>query len=85
LAEAKAERRPGRPPTKTEEQISQRIDAEEKEFKAGFWAPDLRDEEVRKMLERWGRQWAGLNTLKFVRVVKGGTIKPSIFPPKGMS
>ncbi|OCT52877.1 Translation machinery-associated protein 16 [Cladophialophora carrionii] len=85
LAEAKAERRPGRPPTKAEERISQRKEAEEREFRAGFWVPELRNQESRTKVERWVGEWGGLNTLDFVRVVKGGSIKPSNFPPKANS
>ncbi|EXJ88828.1 hypothetical protein A1O3_01892 [Capronia epimyces CBS 606.96] len=85
LAEAKAERRPGRPPTKLEEQITLRKDAEDREFRAGFWIPELRNEESRAKVERWAGEWGGLNTLDFVRVVKSGSIKPSTFPPKGLS
>ncbi|KIX00682.1 uncharacterized protein Z518_09747 [Rhinocladiella mackenziei CBS 650.93] len=85
LTEAKVQRRPGRPPTKAEEQITQRKDSEEREFRSGFWIPELRTEESRSKVERWGGEWGGLNTLNFVRVVKSGTIRPSSFPPKGLS
>ncbi|KAJ9603862.1 translation machinery-associated protein 16 [Cladophialophora chaetospira] len=85
LAEAKKQRRPGRPPTKTEERISQRKDAEDRESRGGFWVPELRDEESRLKVERWTGDWGGLNTLSFVRVVKSGPIKPSSFPPKAGS
>ncbi|KAL2404938.1 hypothetical protein ABEF95_016990 [Exophiala dermatitidis] len=85
LAEAKAQRRPGRPPTKLEDQITLRKDAEEREFRGGFWVPELRNEQSRAKLERWAGEWGGLNTLDFVRVVRSGTIKPSSFPPKGLS
>lgn len=85
LDEAKAQRRPGRPRTKVEEEINLRKDTEEREFKSGFWIPDLRDEESRFKVERWTGEWGGLHTLKFVRVVRDGEIKPSSFPPKGLS
>jgi translation machinery-associated protein 16 len=85
LAEAKAERRPGRPPSKVEERINDRIDQEEREYKAGFWIPDLRDQDGRDKLERWSGDWPGLGTLKFIRLTKDGTIKASSFPPKGKS
>ncbi|EHY58753.1 uncharacterized protein HMPREF1120_06756 [Exophiala dermatitidis NIH/UT8656] len=85
LAEARAQRRPGRPPTKLEDQITLRKDAEAREFRGGFWVPELRNEQSRAKLERWAGEWGGLNTLDFVRVVKSGTIKPSSFPPKGLS
>jgi len=85
LEEAKAQRRPGRPRTKAEEDIILRKDTEEREFKSGFWIPDLRDDDGRFKLERWAGEWSGLHTLKFIRVVKDGDIKPSSFPPKGLS
>lgn len=85
LNELKAAHRPGRPRSKAEERIQDRVDAEDREFKAGFWMPDLRDEECLKKLERWGGQWGGMSTMTYVRVVKGSEIKPSSFPPKSLS
>ena len=85
LVELKAQRRPGRPTSKAEERLTERKDAEAKEFRAGIWVPDLRDEDARSKLERWSEDWAGLNTLKFIRVVRDGAMKPSSFPPKGLS
>jgi translation machinery-associated protein 16 len=85
LEAAKAERRPGRPPSKAEERIIDRRDFEEREYKSGFWIPDLRSLEGREKLDRWSGDWAGLNTLTFVRLTKDGIIKPSSFPPKGQS
>lgn len=85
LDELKAAHRPGRPRSKAEERLQDRIDAEEREFKAGFWMPDLRNEECLTKLGRWGGQWGGMSTMTYVRVVKGNEIKPSSFPPKGLS
>lgn len=85
LADAKAERRPGRPPSKVEERITERKDHEEAEWKAGFWIPDVRLQDGRDKLDRWTGDWAGLNTLKFIRMTKDGVVKDSSFPPKGMS
>lgn len=85
LEEAKAERRPGRPPSKVEERISDRKDAEEREHKSGFWIPDLRNQEGREKLEKWSGDWAGLNTLTFIRITKDGGVRASSFPPKGLS
>lgn len=85
LEAVKAERRPGRPPSKVEERIDDRKDVEEREFKSGFWLPDLRDQEGREKLDKWSGDWAGLNTLKVIRLTKDGTFKPSTFPPKGKS
>ena len=85
LAEAREQRRPGRPPTKAEERILQRKEAEDHELRAGFWVPELRNQESRAKVERWAGAWGGLNTLDFIRVLKSGDIKPSSFPPKGLS
>jgi translation machinery-associated protein 16 len=85
LAQAKEERRPGRPPSKVEERITERKNAEEREYKAGFWIVDLRTPEDRDKLERWSGDWAGLNTLKFIRITRDGFVKDSSFPPKGLS
>lgn len=85
LEEIRSQRRPGRPASKAEERLAEAKDAEEREHKGGFWVPDLRDEDSRSKLEGWNGDWAGLNSLHFVRVVKKGDIKPSTFPPKGLS
>jgi translation machinery-associated protein 16 len=85
LATLKAQRRKGRPPSADEERLTQMIDSEQREFRGGFWLPDLRDQDGRLKLERWSGDWAGMNSLKFVRVVETGAIRPSSFPPKGQS
>lgn len=85
LAQLKEERRKGRPPSKREEALGQRTDTEVKEFKTGFWVPDLTDMDVLLALKHWNGQWSGLSTLKFVRLVEGGEKQDSTFPPKGMS
>lgn len=85
LDEIKAAHRPGRPKSKAEERIQDRVDAEEREYKGGFWMPDLRNEGCVEKLKRWGGQWGGLSTMTYIRVVKDAEIKPSSFPPKGLS
>jgi translation machinery-associated protein 16 len=85
LAGLKAQRRPGRPSTSQEDQLLHRIDAEEKEFKSGFWIPDIRDEEGARKLRLWSGDWSSLNTLKFGRISKEGGMRASTFPPKGLS
>ena len=85
LAEARQERRPGRPPTKAEGRILQRKEVEEREFRGGLWVPELRNEESRSKVERWAGEWGGLNTLDFVRIVQAASIEPSSFPPKANS
>ena len=62
-----------------------RRENEQREYRSGFWVPELRDAESRLKLERWNGEWAALNTLTFVRIVSEGGIKPSSFPPKGLS
>lgn len=85
LSSLRTQRRPGRPPTSQEDQLQHRMDGEEKEFKSGFWVPDLLDAEgVRKLLS-WAGDWSSLNTLKFIRIGKERGIRPSTFPPKGLS
>lgn len=85
LSELKAAQRPGRPKSKEEERIQARIDSETKEYNAGLWMAEVRDQESLEKLKRWGGSWGGLNTLKYVRVVKDADIKSSSFPPKGLS
>lgn len=85
LANLKAQRRKGRPPSTDEERLTQMIDSEQREFRGGFWVPDLRDGDGRLKLEKWNGDWAGMNSLRFVRVVETGAIRPSSFPPKGQS
>jgi translation machinery-associated protein 16 len=85
LAQARQQRRPGRPPSKAEERISQRKEAEEREFRGGFWIPELRNEESRAKVEKWAGEWGGLNTLDFVRIAKAAGMKSSSFPPKASS
>jgi translation machinery-associated protein 16 len=85
LAALKAQRRPGRPPTSHEDQLRHRIEAEEKEFSSGFWIPDVRDDGGVRKLRAWNGDWSSLNTLKFARIVKDGGIRPSTFPPRGLS
>lgn len=58
---------------------------ENKEFKTGFWAPDLTQEEVLKNLALWNGDWSSLSRIKFIRLTTDGTKHPSNFPPKGLS
>ncbi|CAI7678053.1 unnamed protein product [Penicillium pancosmium] len=85
LTQLKQERRKGRPPTKREEVLGQRTETEEKEFKIGFWVPDLTEMDVLVALKQWNGQWSGLSPVKFVRLVQDGEKKDSTFPPNGMS
>ncbi|KAL9624245.1 MAG: hypothetical protein Q9160_001492 [Pyrenula sp. 1 TL-2023] len=85
LEHLKAERRPGRPPSKQEERLQHRRDEEGKEIQSGFWAPDLANEQCIQNLKKWNGQWHALNTLTFVRITQDGQVKPSSFPPKSQS
>lgn len=85
IEQLRQERRKGRPPSKREEALSQRTDMENKEFKTGFWAPDLTQEEVLKNLALWNGDWSSLSRIKFIRLTTDGTKHPSNFPPKGLS
>ena len=85
IAQLKQERRKGRPPSKREEVLGQRTETEEKEFKTGFWVPDLTEMDVLLALKHWNGEWSGLSPMKFVRMLQGGEKRESTFPPKGMS
>lgn len=85
LAQLKAERRPGRPPSNKQNLLEQQIKQEELEYESGFWLPNLQDEETLMKLENWGGEWQSLAPLRFVRVVKDGDVKESQFPPRGAS
>jgi translation machinery-associated protein 16 len=65
--------------------LSQRTETEEKEFKTGFWLPDLGDADVLHALKHWNGHWAGLSSVKFIRITQEGVKQTSSFPPKGMS
>ncbi|CEJ57063.1 hypothetical protein PMG11_05771 [Penicillium brasilianum] len=85
IAQLKSERRKGRPPTRREELLLQRTETEEKEFKTGFWLPDMGDADVLHALKHWNGHWAGLSSVKFIRITQEGVKQASNFPPKGMS
>lgn len=85
LATLKAERRPGRPPVTREVAITQQLEADAKEYVSGLWIPDLREEETLFTLRNWDGDWAGLNNMKFVRVMRDGEVRGSSFPPTGQS
>lgn len=85
LAQLKAERRPGRPPSNRQSLLEQQIKQEAMEYEGGFWMPNLQDEETLMKIEGWGGEWMALAPLRFVRVVKDGEVKESQFPPRGAS
>ena len=85
IAQLKRERRPGRPSTSREDQVKRSIVTEGGEYEAGYWLPDLRDVKNVEALREWSGQWSALNTLKFIRLSRDGSIRESSFPPKGLS
>ena len=85
LAELKSQRRPGRPSSTREDLLQQFMTTEDREYNAGFWIPDMQDEENLRKLSEWNEEWTAMNTLRFVRLSRDGTIKKSSFPPKGLS
>ena len=45
----------------------------------------MEDEKNLESLRAWSGDWAGLNTVKFVRIRKDGVVRTSVWPPKGDS
>lgn len=85
LASLKKGRRPGRPPSAQEALIKRNEVEAEKEYKSGFWLPDLEDETTVKELKEWEGDWLSLNKLKFARIANSGLKQASTFPPNGKS
>ncbi|POS86805.1 hypothetical protein EPUL_001505 [Erysiphe pulchra] len=85
LSQLKKERRPGRPSSAREDLIRIKVAAGEKEYKDGFYMPDLTDENNIVFLKKWEGSWSYLSTLKWVRVSSSGKLQTSRFPPKGDS
>lgn len=85
LSQLQQERRKGRPPIRREEALTQRVETEQKEFKTGFWMPDLSDLDVLLGMKNWNRQWSGLSQLTFIRLTQAGDKQSSSFPPKSIS
>lgn len=82
LEDLQRKRRLGRPRATREDVLMMQEEAEEKEYRSGFWMPDMRDEGNLEKLREWEGQWAGLNVLTFVRVPREGTAVESKFPPR---
>lgn len=85
LAELKSQRRPGRPSSTREDLLQQFMKTEYREYNGGFWIPDMQDEGNLRILRQWNGEWTALNTFKFVRLSRDGTMQSSSFPPKGLS
>ncbi|KAI4105538.1 MAG: hypothetical protein LQ339_003380 [Xanthoria mediterranea] len=85
LSTIQSQRRPGRPPSTAEDTLKQRIEVEAKEYRSGYWIPDMADVENLGRLKGWNEQWTGLGMLKYVRIARDGSRHVSSFPPKGKS
>lgn len=85
LANLKAQRRAGRPPSTRETLLKQNQAQEQGEYASGFWVPDLENSDNLQKLKDWNGQWPGLATLQFARISKDGFKRESSFPPKGLS
>jgi translation machinery-associated protein 16 len=85
IEQLQSERRKGRPPSKREEALKERVQAEDREFTTGLWMPDLSDSYVMTTLKAWNRDWSGLSAMKFIRFKKNGEKLASSFPPNRMS
>jgi translation machinery-associated protein 16 len=83
LEEIQAARRPGRPPGLREVLLREQRDADEREFEAGYWMPDVTDPATLEAIKRWNGRWVMLNTMGFVRVTREGERRESGFPPTG--
>lgn len=85
LDQLKAERRPGRPASNRQTLLEEQKKVEEREYKSGFWLPNLQDEESLVKLDQSKGDWAGLGVLRYVRVDTNGVARDSQFPPRGAS
>ena len=83
LEEIRAARRPARPPGLREVLLREQRDADEREFEAGYWMPDVTDPVTLEAIKRWNGRWVMLNTMGFVRVTREGERRESGFPPTG--
>ncbi|KAK4242867.1 translation machinery-associated protein 16 [Achaetomium macrosporum] len=82
--EAKKARRPGRPPSTREDLLKMKIFALEKEYRDGFYMPDLSTETNVQLLSRFEGSWSYLTNLAWVKISASGTVKPSSFPPQSL-
>ena len=85
IEQLQRERRPGRPSSTREDLLKHATAAEEKEYASGFWLPEMQDEKNLEILRAWSGEWSSLNTLRYIRLSKDGTIRQSSYPPKGLS
>lgn len=85
IQQLQSERRKGRPPSKREEALKERVQVEDREYTAGLWMPDLSDQYALTGMRTWNGHWSGLSAIKFIRLRKDGEKLESTFPPKSMS
>ncbi|KAH8174720.1 translation machinery-associated protein 16 domain-containing protein [Sarocladium implicatum] len=83
-AEAKKERRPGRPASAKEDMLKMRLDTLKKEHQQGFSLPDVTTSEGISSLLLWEGNWSYLSNLPWVKVTKAGELRKSEFPSKGL-
>ncbi|KAK4131464.1 hypothetical protein BT67DRAFT_156224 [Trichocladium antarcticum] len=80
----KKTRRAGRPSSTKEDLLKMKITALEKEYRDGFYMPDLSTEQNIGMVNRFDGSWTFLNSLAWVKISEAGVVKPSSFPPQGL-
>ncbi|MCJ1461887.1 hypothetical protein MMC07_000486 [Pseudocyphellaria aurata] len=85
IEQLQSERRPGRPSSNREDLLRQKLATEDREYGAGFWLPDMEDDENLMLLRSWNGEWTSLSNFKYVRLTRAGVKSPSKFPPKGQS
>lgn len=68
IDQLKKERRPNRPPTKRQELLELRKDAEMKHFETGWKLPDLTDTKNVEIFRKWKGDTGGLNTITLVEI-----------------
>ncbi|TQS36183.1 hypothetical protein Golomagni_03372 [Golovinomyces magnicellulatus] len=81
LSLLKKQRRPGRPPSTREDLVRMKVARDDKEYRDGFYMPDLTDENNVTYFSLWEGNWSYLSTLKWVRVSSDGNVQMSRFPP----
>ena len=77
LEDERKARRPGRPKSTKEDQLSMAIKAEEDEYRSGFKVPDLSDAHNVLALMQWPGDWGGLNNVKLVEVKREDDVPKS--------
>ncbi len=68
LEQLKKERRHNRPPTKRQELLELKKDAEVKHFETGWKLPDLTDPKNVKIFRGWKGDTGGLNSIRLVEI-----------------